>query len=60
MTLKEKIKEANNITWFDKENIIELIADNFAIEFAKWYVNTEEFNERAEIFLKDFKEQRDL
>lgn len=38
MTLKEKFKNAAKIIFVKKENIFELIADDYAIEFAKWLV----------------------
>lgn len=60
MTLKEKFKNAAKIIFVKKENIFELIADEYALEFAKWYVDLEEFDNKAEFYLKQFKEQKGL
>jgi hypothetical protein len=60
MTLKEKFKKANNTVWLRNESLLELIADEYAIEFAKWFVNLEEFDKKAESYLKQFKEQKSL
>ena len=60
MTLKEKFEKVNNTVWLRNENILEKIADDYAIEFAKWFVNKEEFDTKAEYYLKEFKEQKGL
>jgi hypothetical protein len=60
MTLKEKFKNANNTVWLRNESLLELIADEYAIEFAKWFVDKEEFDIKAEYHLKQFKEQKGL
>ena len=60
MTLREKFKKANETSWVRNESLLELIADEYAIAFAKWYVNLEEFDIKVETYLKDFKEQKDL
>jgi hypothetical protein len=60
MTLKEKFKKTNETSWLRNESLLELIADKYAIEFAKWYINEEEFDNKAEYYLKMFKEQKGL
>lgn len=60
MTLKEKFKKANETSWLRNESLLELIADEYAIAFAKWFVNLEQFDIEAENYLKQFKEQKDL
>jgi hypothetical protein len=60
MTLKEKFKKANDTVWLRNETILETIADDYAIEFAKWFVNKEEFDIKAEYYLKQFKDQKGL
>lgn len=57
MNIQEKFKKANETYWLRNEKILELIADEHAIAFAKWYVNLEEFDIKAETYLKQFKEQ---
>ena len=60
MTLKEKFKKANNTVWLRNETLLENIAEDFAVEFAKWFVDKEEFDIKAEYYLKQFKEQKGL
>jgi hypothetical protein len=60
MTLKEKFKKANETSWLRNESLLELIADEYAIEFAKWFVDLEQFDIEAENYLKQFKEQKKL
>jgi hypothetical protein len=36
MTLKEKFKKVNAIDWIKQESALEIVADEFAIEFAEW------------------------
>jgi hypothetical protein len=60
MTLKEKFKKANETSWLRNESLLELIADEYAIEFAKWFVDLEQFDIEAESYLKQFKEQKSL
>lgn len=60
MTLKDKFKKANEISWLRNESLLESIADEYAISFAKWFVNLEEFDIKAETYLKQFKKQKKL
>ncbi len=60
MTLKEKFKKANETSWLRNESLLELIADEYAIVFAKWFVDLEQFDIEAENYLKQFKEQKKL
>jgi hypothetical protein len=36
MTLKEKFKKVNAIDWIKQESALEIVADDYAIEFAEW------------------------
>ena len=41
MTLREKFKKANETSWLRNESLLELIADEFAIGFAEWFIDSE-------------------
>ncbi len=60
MKLQEKFRKANDTVFLRNECVLELIADEFAIEFAKWFVNKEDFDIKAEYYLKQFKNQKGL
>ncbi len=59
MTLKEKFKNAAKIIFVKKENIFELIADDYAIEFAKWVSDVGRIGITKEL-LEIFKKEKGL
>ena len=69
MTLKEKFENYFDPKWLDKDvsaHYCEQIADDYAIEFAKWYhsANNNEYhlypNKNIEEHLKIFKKEKGL
>jgi hypothetical protein len=58
MTLKEKFKKVNAIDWIKQESALEIVADDYAIEFAHWCEWQDgkafkTFQELLEIFKKE-------